>query len=55
MSLVKCKECGEAISSKTRRCPKCGAPTTMVITKVLAVLVAVTFVYLIHGYLTGTL
>jgi len=26
MALIKCKECGEAVSSKADVCPKCGAP-----------------------------
>ena len=26
MGLVKCKECGEKISSKSKACPKCGVP-----------------------------
>jgi len=26
MKLIKCKECGEAISKKAEQCPKCGAP-----------------------------
>jgi hypothetical protein len=26
MSLIKCKECGEEISSKADKCPKCGNP-----------------------------
>lgn len=25
MALVKCKECGEQISTKAKSCPKCGA------------------------------
>lgn len=26
MGLIKCKECGEKVSSKAKSCPKCGAP-----------------------------
>lgn len=26
MALIKCKECGETVSSKADVCPKCGAP-----------------------------
>lgn len=26
MALIKCKECGETVSSKADTCPKCGAP-----------------------------
>ncbi|MGA2788241.1 MAG: zinc ribbon domain-containing protein [Verrucomicrobiota bacterium] len=29
MSLIKCKECGEQISSKAIACPKCGAPQSV--------------------------
>ncbi|WP_394854470.1 zinc-ribbon domain-containing protein [Shewanella xiamenensis] len=25
MALVKCKECGEQVSTKAKSCPKCGA------------------------------
>ncbi|WP_412514572.1 MULTISPECIES: zinc-ribbon domain-containing protein [Shewanella] len=25
MALVKCKECGEEVSTKAKTCPKCGA------------------------------
>ena len=28
MSLIQCKECGEMISSKASRCPRCGCPIT---------------------------
>lgn len=31
MSLIKCKECGKEISSKTDKCPNCGAPTNRTI------------------------
>ncbi|HIJ53679.1 MAG TPA: hypothetical protein HPP66_11070 [Planctomycetes bacterium] len=27
MALKKCKECGQEISTKSERCPHCGAPT----------------------------
>ncbi len=26
MALIKCKECGEQVSNKAKKCPKCGAP-----------------------------
>jgi predicted nucleic acid-binding Zn ribbon protein len=26
MALIKCHECGEAVSDHARTCPKCGAP-----------------------------
>jgi primosomal protein N' len=26
MALVKCKECGEEISKKAEKCPRCGSP-----------------------------
>ncbi|MEZ5358609.1 MAG: zinc ribbon domain-containing protein [Candidatus Zixiibacteriota bacterium] len=28
MALIKCKECGQRVSSKAKNCPNCGAPVT---------------------------
>ena len=39
MALKKCYECGEFVSSKTRQCPKCGAPHTPVVVWFVFVLV----------------
>ena len=27
MALIKCKECGQMISDRAKKCPKCGTPT----------------------------
>lgn len=42
MSLVKCKECGQEVSSRARRCPHCGvrnpAPISPLLKKILVVI-----------------
>ena len=47
MSLVKCKECGEKVSTKAKVCPKCGSPapkkTSLVAWLVLLFIVYVLF------------
>ncbi|QDG36556.1 zinc ribbon domain-containing protein [Alteromonas mediterranea] len=45
MSLVKCKECGNKVSTKASACPNCGAnppKKTSLFTKIVAVLIVVT-------------
>lgn len=52
MALTKCKECGEAISKKAEKCPKCGAPAkkkTSLFTWLVTIIIFMSAV----GYFTG--
>lgn len=49
MALIKCKECGQPVSKRARKCPHCGRPDPAysnkmrVITKCLAGLIVLLF------------
>lgn len=52
MALTKCKECGEEISKKAEKCPKCGAPAkkkTSLFTWLVTIVLAIGAV----GYFSG--
>jgi hypothetical protein len=52
MALTKCKECGEEISKKAEKCPKCGAPQKKK-TSLMTWLVTVLLVLVAIGYFSG--
>ena len=52
MALTKCKECGEEISKKAEKCPKCGAPAKKK-TSLFTWLVTIFVVLLAVGYFSG--
>lgn len=52
MALTKCKECGEEISQKAEKCPKCGAPAkkkTSIFTWIVTIFIAIWAI----GYFSG--
>ncbi len=52
MALIKCKECGNEVSTKAAACPKCGAlgsKRTSPVTMVIAILFAIALLPLIFG------
>jgi len=52
MALIKCKECGESISKKADKCPKCGAPQKKK-TSLFAWLVLILVVLFVVGLFSG--
>jgi len=52
MALTKCKECGEEISKKAEKCPKCGAPQKKK-TSLFTWLVTIIVVLWAVGYFSG--
>lgn len=52
MALMKCKECGEEISKKAEKCPKCGAPQKKK-TSLFTWLVTIIVVLWAVGYFSG--
>jgi hypothetical protein len=52
MALTKCKECGEEISKKAEKCPKCGAPQKKK-TSLFTWLVTIVVVLWAVGYFSG--
>jgi len=52
MALTKCKECGEEISKKAEKCPKCGAPQKKR-TSIVTWLVTILVVFWAVGYFSG--
>ena len=51
MALIKCKECGEEISTKAKSCPKCGVVTPK---KTSLITWFVLFMMILGGYLSNT-
>ena len=52
MALTKCKECGEEISKKAEKCPKCGAPQKKG-TSIVTWLVTILVIFWAVGYFSG--
>lgn len=52
MALTKCTECGEEISKKAEKCPKCGAPTKKK-TSIFTWLVVIILIFWMIGSLSG--
>lgn len=56
MPLINCKDCGSAVSTEAKACPKCGARMprkTSLITKVLAGVIATSMAVAITGWVMG--